>query len=294
MGTNRFRGSVGINMMELLPLQYEPILINALAEDIGTGDITTALTVPSEARSYAVMLAKADGIVAGLVVAECAFRMVEPQAQVKFLKKDGDRITPGEPLLHVRGFARGLLTAERVALNFVQRLSGTATMTARFVEMVQGTNARIVETRKTTPGLRTLEKYAVRVGGGHNHRIGLSDGILIKDNHLAAGGGVGACIGRARKSAPHPLRIEVECKTLEQVDEALGAGVDIILLDNMPVEKMRQAVLHIAGRAITEASGGINLQTVAAVAQTGVDIISVGALTHSAPALDIALDFFDE
>lgn len=281
--------------MELLPLQFEPILIAALGEDLGAGgDVTTDLTVPADARATAIMYAKADGVLAGIALAERAFQIIEPRAIVTRIKSDGARVQPGDVLLEVRGAARGLLTAERVALNFVQRMSGTATMTARFVELVQGTKARIVETRKTTPGLRALEKYAVRVGGGHNHRIGLSDGILIKDNHLAAGGGVAACIAQAKAFGPHPLRIEVECKTLTQVEEALTAGADILLLDNMPLEMLRTAVATIGGRAITEASGGVNLQTVAAIAQTGVDIISVGALTHSAPALDISLDFRED
>ena len=278
----------------LHPLQFEPILRAALVEDIGAGDVTTLLTVPEFRAARAVMVAKAEGIVAGLAIAEHAFRLVEPGVQWEPLVADGNRVRPGTTLATVTGTARGLLTAERVALNFVQRLSGVATMTMRFVMAVAGTGARIVDTRKTTPGLRVLEKYAVRVGGGSNHRIGLYDAILIKDNHLLAGGGVGATVWRARELAPHTMRIEVECKTLAQVDEAVTSGADIILLDNMDTDTLRQAVKRIAGRALTEASGGVNLKTVNGIAKTGVDLISVGALTHSAPALDISLDFTEQ
>lgn len=277
--------------MQLLSLQYEPLLRAALDEDIGAGDITTLLTVPEAATARAVMLAKAEGVVAGLDVAARAFTLVEPAAQWEARARDGDAVTPGTPLATILGPARGLLTAERVALNFAQRLSGVATLTARYVAAVAGTPARIVDTRKTTPGLRTLEKYAVRAGGGHNHRIGLYDAVLIKDNHLAAGGGVAATVRRAREQAPHTMRVEVECKTLDQVDQGIAAGADILLLDNMDLEMLREAVRRVGGRALTEASGGVNLGTVRAIAETGVDLISVGALTHSAPALDISLDF---
>jgi nicotinate-nucleotide pyrophosphorylase (carboxylating) len=280
--------------MKLLPLQYEALLRTALDEDIGAGDVTSFLTVPEFTTAKAIVLAKAEGVVAGLDIAERVFSLVEPTARWEAHAADGSRIRPGMELATVVGPARGLLTGERVALNFLQRLSGIATLTARFVMTVAGTNARIVDTRKTTPGLRTLEKYAVRMGGGVNHRIGLYDAVLIKDNHLRAGGGVGATVWRAREHAPHTMRIEVECKTLAQVDEALVAGADVILLDNMDSEMLRQAVRRVNGRATTEASGGVNLRTVKAIAQTGVDLISVGALTHSAPALDIALDFVDQ
>jgi nicotinate-nucleotide pyrophosphorylase (carboxylating) len=277
--------------MELLPLQYEPILLAALTEDIGAGDITAQLTVPADAMARAAMLVKADGVLAGLEVAGRAFGLVEPSAKVTFRAKDGDRVIKGTVVATITGPARGILTAERVALNVIQRMSGTATLTRRFVDLCAGTRARIVDTRKTTPGLRVLEKYAVRMGGGHNHRIGLYDAVLIKDNHLAAGGGVRATIERARADAPHTMRIEVECKTLEQVDEAVAAGADILLLDNMPLDMLAEGVRRVAGKALTEASGGVNLSTVADIARTGVDLISVGALTHSAPALDISLDF---
>ena len=277
--------------MELLPLQYEPILLNALTEDIGAGDVTTQFTVPDEAMARGVLLAKAPGVVAGLAVACRVFTLVEHRAMWEPHVDDGEIVTPGTPLATITGPARGLLTAERVALNVLQRMSGTATLTARFVEKVDGTKARIVDTRKTTPGLRVLEKYAVRVGGGFNHRIGLYDMILIKDNHLIAGEGVRATVERARRATGHALKIEVECKTLDEVDEAVAARADLLLLDNMDLETLAEAVRRVGGRALTEASGGVNLDTVADIARAGVDLISVGALTHSAPALDISLDF---
>lgn len=277
--------------MNLLPIQYEALLSAALIEDIGAGDITTQLTVPEAQMASGVFLAKADGVVCGLSLAERVFTLVDPTTHFTPLVADGTRVVPGTIVAELSGPARSLLTAERVALNITQRLSGVASLTRTFVDVVAHTKARIVDTRKTTPGLRTLEKYAVRAGGGHNHRYGLGDGVLIKDNHLTAGGGVIACVARAREHAPHPLRIEVECKSLAQVDEALIAGADVILLDNMSLETLKTAVERVAGRALTEASGGVNLATVTKIAETGVDIISVGALTHSAPALDISLDF---
>lgn len=277
--------------MELLPLQYETILLNALSEDIGAGDVTSQYTVPAEARATATMLVKAEGVLAGLAVSLRTFALVDPTVVTAAGSSDGDSVTPGTVIATITGSARSILTAERVALNILQRMSGTATLTRRFVDTVVGTNATIVDTRKTTPGLRTLEKYAVLCGGGRNHRIGLYDAILIKDNHLAAGGGVRATIQRAREQAPHTMRVEVECKNLEEVAEAVEAGADIILLDNMSPTQLGEAVRQIKGRAITEASGGVNLNTVRAIAESGVDLISVGALTHSAPALDISLNF---
>ena len=272
-------------------LLVEPLVRSALAEDIGTGDATTLATVPDNLTASAVFLAKADGVVCGLDIAALAMELVDPMVRFERLVEDGARVASGTIVATVEGNARSLLTAERVALNFLQRLSGVATLTRHFVDAVAGTSARIVDTRKTTPGLRVLEKYAVRCGGGSNHRFGLSDGILIKDNHLAAGGGVAACVRAARQQAPHSLRVEVECKTLDQVREAVDCGADILLLDNMNLDQLREAVTMIGGRSVAEASGGVSLKTVAAIASTGVDIISVGALTHSAPALDIALDF---
>jgi nicotinate-nucleotide pyrophosphorylase (carboxylating) len=273
---------------------WEAIVDLALAEDIGGGDVTSRVTVPTGARARGAMLAKATGVVSGLEVAGSVFRRIDPTVRYETRAGDGDRVEPGHPLAEVEGAARSLLAAERVALNLLQRLSGVATLTAAYVDAVAGTGARIVDTRKTTPGLRALEKAAVLHGGGRNHRFGLSDGVLIKDNHLAAVGGadrVTRAVQQARANAPHPLRIEVEVTTLAEVEEAVAAGADIILLDNMDAPAMRRAVEMIGGRALVEASGGITLATVRAVAETGVDLISVGALTHSAPALDISLDF---
>lgn len=277
--------------MKLLPIQYEETVRAALIEDIGAGDVTTLLSVPAQNTASGVFLVKAEGVICGLEIAACAFRLIDPAVEFTPLVTDGTRVKYGDIVANISGPAQSLLTGERVALNFSQRLSGTASLTQKFVDIVAGTKARIVDTRKTTPGLRTLEKYAVRCGGGHNHRYGLGDGVLIKDNHLAAGGGVGACVARAREHAPHPFRIEVECKNLAQVDEAVAAGADILLLDNMSNAMLREAVAKIEGRALAEASGGVSLATVRGIAETGVDIISVGALTHSAAALDISLDF---
>ena len=228
--------------MQLLPLQYESVVTAALAEDIGAGDITTLLTVPPDADARAVMIAKGDGIIAGLAVGCRAFSLVDHRLFWEPHFDDGATVTAGMPIATIRGGARGILTAERVALNLIQRMSGTATLTRRFVDAVSGTGARIVDTRKTTPGLRTLEKYAVRMGGGNNHRIGLYDAVLIKDNHLAAGGGVLQTVRAARDGAPHTMKIEVECKTLDQVDEAIESGADIVLLDNMDLDTLSEAV----------------------------------------------------
>ena len=267
----------------------------ALAEDIGPGDATTLATVPENATAQAAMVAREPLTVAGLAFAEAAFRELSPNVQCERRLQDGERAQPGATLLHITGPARALLTAERVALTFVQRLSGVATLTAQFVEAVRGTRAEILDTRKTTPGWRRFEKFAVASGGGRNHRIGLYDLILIKDNHLAAlreekPNAIAAAVQRARTKYPQ-LQVEVEADTLDQVAQAVDAGADIILLDNMTAAQLRAAVAHVAGRAKTEASGGVNLSTVRAIAETGVDFISVGAITHSARAVDIALDF---
>ncbi len=267
----------------------------ALDEDIGPGDATTLATVPEHATAVASMVARESLTVAGLAFAEAAFRELSPSVQCERRLQDGERAQPGATLLQITGPARALLTAERVALNFVQRLSGVATLTAQFVEAVRGTRAEILDTRKTTPGWRRFEKFAVATGGGRNHRIGLYDLILIKDNHLAAlrdekPNAIAAAVQRARAKYPQ-LQVEVEADTITQVHEAADAGADIILLDNMTTAQLRAAVAHIAGRAKTEASGGVNLSTVRAIAETGVDFISVGAITHSARAVDIALDF---
>jgi len=274
--------SIGISASVL-----DEIVRRALAEDIGTGDVTTEAVVPAEAYAVARAVCKSNGILAGIPVAEAVFRTVDPEVLFQSFAKDGEWGTVGFTIFEVRGAARSLLIAERTALNFLQHLSGIATRTARCVGLVHGTKARIVDTRKTTPGLRVLEKYAVRVGGGCNHRFNLSDGILIKDNHIAAAGGIAEAVRRARRNAPHLLKIEVEATTLEQVQEALDAGADAILLDNMPPELLRQAVQLVAGRAVTEASGGITEENLREVAETGVDIISLGALTHSVEAMDI-------
>jgi nicotinate-nucleotide pyrophosphorylase (carboxylating) len=278
--------------MDIPQLQYEPLVRAALAEDIGSGDITTIACVPATAGATATVLAKAPGVVAGLDVCALAFRLVDPDVQWTAHEADGFRVNhPPTRLATVAGSARSLLTAERVALNFLQRLSGVATLTARYVDKTRGTEARIVDTRKTTPGLRLLEKYAVRVGGGYNHRIGLYDCVMIKDNHIQAAGSIASAVQAARAVIPHTMKVEVETDTLVQVEEALAASADIILLDNMDVPTLRHAVKLIGNRAITEASGGLALDQVSEVAATGVQILSVGALTHSAPALDISLDF---
>jgi nicotinate-nucleotide pyrophosphorylase (carboxylating) len=267
----------------------------ALAEDVGSGDITTQATVPSSARAKAVMIAREPLVVAGLPVAEAVFRELSTAVDVGLSAKEGDRVKAGQPLLQVSGPAQPILTGERVALNFIQRLSGVATFTCQFVDAVQGTRAKILDTRKTTPGLRRLEKYAVTCGGGCNHRQGLYDNVLIKDNHLAVlqnekPNPVAAAVRRARERCAG-FRIEVEADTLEQVEQALEAGADILLLDNMNLVQMRVAVQLAKGRADIEASGGVNLANVRQIAETGVDYISIGAITHSARAVDIALDF---
>ncbi|MGA2749725.1 MAG: carboxylating nicotinate-nucleotide diphosphorylase [Verrucomicrobiota bacterium] len=271
------------------------IVRQAVREDVGSGDVTTLATVPAEAAASALMVAREPLVACGLPLAEAVFREVSPAVQIERQSQDGQRAQSGQALLRIAGPARGILTAERVALNFVQRLSGVATLTARFVEAVAGTRARILDTRKTTPGWRTLEKYAVRCGGGTNHRAGLFDRILIKDNHLAAlraepPNAIEAAVRRARADYPQ-LEVEVEADTLEQVEQALVAGADVILLDNMSNDDLRAAVWLVNGRARTEASGGVTMATVRAIAETGVDYISVGALTHSARAADVALDF---
>jgi nicotinate-nucleotide pyrophosphorylase (carboxylating) len=267
----------------------------ALAEDLGGGDATTLATVPRAARSVARMNAREPLVVAGIAFAEFAFRRLAPGIKIQRFARDGQCVDAGKTLLKISGSARAILSAERVALNFIQRLSGVATSTARFVEAVKGTQTKILDTRKTTPGWRRFEKYAVTCGGGTNYRIGLFDQILIKDNHLAAlrnekPNAIAAAVWRARKKFPK-LKVEVEADTLAQVAQAADAGADIILLDNMDLKTLRAAVKIVAGRAQTEASGGVNLQTVRGLAQTGVDFISVGAITHSARAVDLGLDF---
>jgi nicotinate-nucleotide pyrophosphorylase (carboxylating) len=256
-----------------------------LAEDIGDGDVTTESVVPAGARLEATLVLKERGVVAGLEVAEAVFRELDSDVEFEHVAQDGD-VVEGE-VARVAGDARALLTGERTALNLLGRLSGIATVTARYVEAVEGTGATILDTRKTTPGLRALEKLAVRAGGGTNHRFGLHDGVLIKDNHLRLGGGIARSVRSARETG---LAVEVECETLDDVREALAAAADTILLDNMTLDQLREAVREVGGRAKTEASGGVTLDTVRAIAETGVDFISVGALTHSARSLDVSLE----
>ena len=267
--------------------ELDALIGRALAEDVGTGDVTTQATVPAGARARAWITQKAPGVVYGQEIAERTFRALDPAVRVERTGPEGEW-RDGGPVLEITGNAGAILTAERTALNFLQRLSGVATLTASFVSAVSGTGARILDTRKTTPGLRTLEKQAVRAGGGTNHRVGLFDAVLIKENHAAMAGGVGPAVEQARAHAPGVL-LEVECSTLAEIDEALAAGAPRLLLDNMTLVQLRAAVDHVAGRAELEASGGFTLATIREVASTGVDFISVGALTHSAPALDLSL-----
>jgi nicotinate-nucleotide pyrophosphorylase (carboxylating) len=269
-------------------LEFRDLVSRALAEDVGTGDVTTHATVPASARGHGVLLAKSRLVVAGLAVAAAAFELVDPAAAVSRRVDDGAVCEPGTVIGDVRGPARALLTAERVALNFLQRLSGVATITRRFVEASGGT-ITILDTRKTTPTLRALEKYAVRVGGGTNHRFGLYDAFLIKDNHIRLAGGIASAVLAARRHRPD-LAVEVEAQSLQQVDDALAAGVDVLLVDNLPLDAVREAVGRARGRAKVEISGGVTLDRIPALAATGADYVSVGALTHSAPAADISLE----
>jgi nicotinate-nucleotide pyrophosphorylase (carboxylating) len=263
------------------------IVASALAEDLGSGDVTTAATVPDGARAHASITQKAPGIVFGLDAAEETFRALDPAVSITRLVPEGEWREHG-PVVELDGRASALLSAERTALNFLQRLSGVATMAARCVAEIEGTGARILDTRKTTPGLRALEKQAVAVGGATNHRAGLYDAILIKENHATIAGGVGKAVRLAREQAPG-LPLEVECRSLDEVEEALGAGAPMIMLDNMDVDRLREAVAYVDGRAKLEASGGVTLTTLRAIASTGVDFVSIGAMTHSAPALDLSL-----
>jgi nicotinate-nucleotide pyrophosphorylase (carboxylating) len=268
------------------------VVRQALDEDGAFNDVTTLATVLSLRHARGAIVSRERGVVAGLPLAIEAFQQIDTRLVPRVDAGDGARVEPGSPVLFLTGHARALLSAERVALNFLQRLSGIATITARYVDAVKGTSAQILDTRKTTPGWRRLEKYAVRCGGGTNHRLDLSSAVLIKDNHLAAvDGDVAIAISRAREIAAPGTRVEVECDRREQVEAALAAGADIIMLDNMSVDAMAECVALCKGRAITEASGGVRLDTVRQIAETGVDWISVGALTHSAPALDLGLDF---
>ncbi|MDD2897986.1 MAG: carboxylating nicotinate-nucleotide diphosphorylase [Desulfuromonadaceae bacterium] len=270
-------------------IMIDRLIEQALLEDIHTGDITTLAVVPHQRSASARLIAKENLVVAGLSTAARVFSILDSSISFDPCLIDGEKASPGTVLATIHGDASQLLMGERVALNLLQRMCGIATLTSSFVEAVNGTSARIVDTRKTTPGLRQLEKYAVRVGGGINHRTGLYDGVLIKENHITAAGGITEAIRRARAYIPHTLKIEIETESLTQVDEALAAGADIIMLDNMSIDDMKAAVTTINGRALVEASGGVNLERVRAIAETGVDIISVGALTHSPRAMDISM-----
>lgn len=274
----------------LTSFQIRPFVEAALREDIRSGDITTNALIPVDAKATAQMRMREDGVLAGIELAKLAFQLLDENVVFSQQKNDGEQLQRGDVILEIEGAARAVLTGERVALNFVQRLSGIATLTSQFVSQTESTKAQIADTRKTTPTLRVLEKYAVRCGGGPNHRFALDDLILIKDNHIALCGGITKAIELARKSIGHAVKIEVECDTLAQVREAADARADIILLDNMNAETLRQAVEIVDDRALCEASGGVNLETVRGIAKSGVDIISVGALTHGARSLDIGLD----
>ncbi|MED1786927.1 carboxylating nicotinate-nucleotide diphosphorylase [Brevibacillus laterosporus] len=261
-----------------------------LFEDVGHGDITTMTTIPADEKGTGILYAKEPGMIAGLDIAEQVFHTVDHELDFQRLVPEGSQVQKGDVIAEVTGSVQAILTGERLALNLLQRLSGIATRTQLFVREISHTQARVVDTRKTTPGLRLLEKYAVRVGGGHNHRFALYDAVLIKDNHSKGAGGIKEAVRKAREAIPHTMKIEVEAESLKQVHEALEAGADIIMLDNMSCDMMREAVQIIQGKAIIEASGGVTLETVRAIAETGVDVISVGGLTHSVTAVDISLD----
>jgi nicotinate-nucleotide pyrophosphorylase (carboxylating) len=276
----------------LPPLLFEPLVRAALLEDLGrAGDLTTDAIVPPDLRATTVLAARQPGVVAGLDVAAQAFRLIDPSVEIAVEQGDGSVVSQGSIIATLRGSARAMLTGERTALNFLCHLSGIATATATVVSAVRDFKAQIVCTRKTTPGLRALEKYAVRAGGGGNHRFGLDDAVLIKDNHVAIAGGIRQALERARAAAGHMVKIELEVDTLAQLEEALAIGVDAVLLDNMTPDELRQAVVMVGGRALTEASGRVTAATAPAIAASGVDLISIGWLTHSAPALDIGLDY---
>ncbi len=281
------------NNLALLP-EYEvrQSVSNALGEDLGmVGDITSQLTIPADMEASVVINSRENGVLAGMQYARAAFDVIDSSLEFEQLKQDGDALGAGDIIARVSGNARNLLTAERVALNFLGHMSGIASKTALFVKAVAGTRAKIADTRKTTPGLRMAEKFAVKAGGGVNHRFGLGDAVLVKDNHIAIAGGIDAALKTVVANAGHMRKIEVEVDTLEQLEQVLAYGIDTVLLDNMPPEILKKAVAMIDGRVLAEASGGVNLGSVAAIAATGVDLISVGALTHSSATLDIGLDF---
>ena len=282
-------------MTKIAPLPHiilEPLVRLALEEDLGrAGDIASLSVIPAETHACMVMSARQEGIIAGLDIAEITFKLINPALIVRCLKTEGTEVNSGDKIMEIKGCARSLLTAERIALNFVGHLSGIATLTRKTVEAVGSYKTQICSTRKTTPGLRSIEKYAVRVGGGINHRLGLDDAVLIKDNHIAVTGDIKTALRRAKESAGHMIKIEIEVDTLTQLKEVLEEGVDVIMLDNMSLEDMAEAVKMVNGKAIVEASGSITIEHIAKIAATGVDIISVGALTHSASHFDVGLDF---
>ncbi len=282
-----------MNAIELPPrAAWSDLIDRALAEDLGrAGDLTAQAVVPATATARGRIVARRSGRLAGLPLAQAVFERLDGRVDVRLQAADGDRVAAGATLADLAGPARALLAGERTALNLLGRLSGIATATGQFVDAVAGTRAAIVDTRKTTPGLRALEKYAVRCGGGRNHRFGLDDAVLIKDNHVIVAGSAGEAVRRARAASGHLVAIEVEITRLDQLEEAIGAGADVVMLDNFGLEQLREAVARAAGRVPLEASGGVTLETVAAIAATGVDLISVGWITHSAPTLDVALDF---
>ena len=275
----------------MFSFEIDHIIRNALNEDIGYGDVTTESCVPESAHICGFFLAKENGVICGLDVLRRVFQLIDEEIAVKYRVSEGQKVSKGDIIADIEGPARSVLTGERTALNLLQRMSGIATRTSEAVEAVKDTKARITDTRKTTPGLRILEKYAVRVGGGSNHRIGLSDGVLIKDNHIVAAGGIGPAVAAVRCRIPHTLKIEVEATNMKEIDEALAANADIIMLDNMTNEGMKQAVAQINGRALIEASGNMGDRDLRSVAETGVDLISIGALTHTVRAMDISLKF---
>lgn len=281
-------------MSGIPPFLIDDAVKRALAEDLGdAGDLTSRACIPEDAMSRAQIVARRPGVIAGVDLARAAFHLVDSDIEASIVKGDGARVAAKEILMRIEGPSRGILTAERVALNFLGRLSGVATQTRLLVDAVAGTRAKIVCTRKTTPGLRAFEKYAVRCGGGSNHRFGLYDAVMIKDNHIVAAGGVAEAMQAAKEAVGHMIVIEIEVETLEQLEEALEHGARVVLLDNMSIDDLRLAVALNKGRAALEASGGVTLDSIRAIAETGVDVISSGAITHSAPSLDLALDFVD-
>lgn len=277
--------------MDGLPLTIDSILRAALEEDMPFGDVTTDALLTGEERASAVLVARQPGVICGLEVARRVFQILEPEMEFKPRVQDGEKVSRGDILADIRGSAASILKGERTALNFLQRMSGISTQTARLAELVKGRTVLVTDTRKTAPGLRMLDKYAVRMGGGRNHRFSLSDGVMIKNNHIRAAGGIGAAIRKVRERAPHPMKIEVETETLEQVEEALQAGADIIMLDNMDAGMIREAVKKIRGKALVEISGNIGADNILGKTDCEVDFVSVGSLTHSVQALDISLRF---